>query len=627
MKRCVVPIFLIMFVLASLTLPAQEPYELPHGEVVQILDAPPTPRVSMSPDRETMLLIEYESMPTIAHVSMPILRIAGMRITPHNNSCQVLSFNTGLTLKTVRDGKVRKVGLPAGIKFTGGAWSDDGKWIALTRYLDNGVELWVVDAISGQAKALTPPRLNIVMGGIVWMPDNKRILVQMIPDGRGPAPVEARVPIGPTIQESGGKQTKVATYQDLLKNPFDEALFSYYATGQIALVDVMTGQVQKVGTPGIYASSSPSADFKYLLVTRITLPFSYSVPYFGFARSYEVWDMTGKQVKLIANLPPTEDVPMNGVPLGPRSVNWQALKPATLVWTEALDGGDPEKSAPYRDEVMVLTEPFSGEPREALKTQHRFAGLTWFASPGLAFASESDWKRRWRTTWLVTIDDPSVAPRKIFDLSVQDQYKDPGSPVMINLGGDRVALQENDWIYLSGMGASPQGDHPFLDKMNLKTNEKQRLFQCAEGKYQSFVCFPGASRDRIIVTHESKSEVPNYYLYDLASRKMQALSDFKDPAPQLTGIKKELIKYKREDGVDLSGTLYLPPGYKEGQRLPVVVWAYPLECSGAYNRTLTPFGFQSERRTLWEARDTYINMSPFMHADKINEPILLRRGR
>jgi dipeptidyl aminopeptidase/acylaminoacyl peptidase len=348
--------------------------------------------------------------------------------------------------------------------------------------------------------------------------------------------------------------------------------------------------------------------------------------------------------------------------------------------------------------------------------------------------SEFDWKRRWQTTTLVNIENPQAAPRKIFDLSSQDDYADPGNVVMTTtLSGEQVALQDKDWVYLRGAGASPQGNRPFLDKMSLKTLEKKRLFSCPEGRYEAFVAFPGESRDRILISSESPGEPPNYYLSDLKSKKKAALTDFGDPAPQLTGLKKELIKYKRADGVELSGTLYLPPGYTPGVRLPVVIWAYPLDYSdpqtagqvrdspyrftflrgsselffvtqgyavldgaqmpvigdpktmndtfvgqivsnakaaidtldkmgvgdpkrvgvgghsygafmtanllaqcdlfaagigrsGAYNRTLTPFGFQSERRTLWEARDSYINMSPFMHADKINEPLLLIHG-
>ena len=735
MKKRLFLFSLAVFVLFQFAGFAQEPYKLPPKEVIDILDAPSTPRVTMNPARDTMLLIESESMPAIAYISMPILRIAGIRITPANNSSQVLNFSTAMALKTIKDGKLRKIDLPSGIKFAGASWSEDGKWISFTRYLENGVELWVVDAATGQAKALTGPTVNMVLrGGIAWMPDNKRLLVNMIVDGRGPAPQPPRVPIGPDVQESSGKKAQVATLQDLLKTAFDEKLFDYYATSQLVEVDVMTGQGRKIGEPGIYADANPSSDGKYLLVNRIKRPYSYSVSYGGFAKSYEIWDMSGKLVKLLADLPSNEDVPINGVPKGMRSPNWQALKPATLVWVEALDEGDPEKNVPFRDRVLVLDAPFTAEPKEVFKTENRSAGMTWFDTPGLALAAETNWKKRWRTTWLVDIGKPGVAPKKMFDLNTQDAYNDPGSPVMTTKGGDRVILQDKDWIYLSGPGSSPKGDHPFLARMNLKTMRKEELFRSVDGKYQSFVGFTGEGRDKIIISQESKTEVPNYYLHDLKAKKMQALTDFKDPAPQLTGVKKQLIKYKRDDGLELSGTLYLPADYKEGTRLPAVVWAYPMEygdtstagqvrgstdrftfyrgtsqlffvtqgyavldnatmpvvgdpktvndtfvpqivanakaaidvldkmgvgdpkrvgvgghsygafmtanllahCdlfaagiarSGAYNRTLTPFGFQSERRTLWEAPDTYIKMSPFMSANKIKTPILMIHGQ
>ena len=735
MKKRLTIALLAFLLLAGLPGLAQEPYKLPPKAVLDIVDAPPTPRVSMSPARDTMLLIDSESMPTIAYLSQPIYRIAGIRIMPLNNSIQMLSFSTGLTLKKIKDGTTKKIALPAGIKFAAPRWSIDGQYAVFPRYLDNGVELWVLNVAPGEAKALTPAALNMVVGdGMVWTPDNRHVIAPMVPDGRGKEPEAPRIPIGPNVQVSGGKAVKTATYEDLLKTPYDEKLFDYYATSQIVEVDVTTGHARKIGGPGIYTGATPSPDGNYLLVTRIKRPYSYSLPYSEFARSYEIWSKNGDLVKIVADLPPDEGIPMRGEPTGPRNIDWQPLKPATLLWTEALDGGDPEKDVPFRDRFLALPAPFTAEPKEVLKLQHRAGGLTWLVAPGQALASESNWKKRWRTTYLVDIDQPQTPPRTIFDLSTQDNYADPGSPVLTETKtGDRVVLQDKDWIYLQGNGASPQGDHPFLDRMDLKTLKKERLFQCQDPYYDSFLDFDGASRDRIFINSQSKSEPPNTYLLDLKTKKKQALTDFKDPAPQLTKIRKELVKYKRDDGVDLSGTLYLPADYKEGQRLPVVIWAYPNEyadasmagqvrgsvnrftfyrgtsqlfyvvagyalldnatmpvigdpktmndtfvkqivanakaaidkldqmgvgdpnrvavgghsygafmtanllahCdlfaagiarSGAYNRTLTPFGFQSERRPLWEAKDTYINMSPFMFADKIKTPILMIHG-
>ena len=735
MKRSPVCVLVCLFLLAAAVphLAAQEPYKTPPKEIVDILSAPPTPRVIVSPAMDRLLLVESESMPTIATLSQPILRLAGMRILPSVNSRQIRVFDTALTLKTIKDGKEMKIDLPAGIKFTRPSFSSDGRWISFARYLDDGIELWVADTATGKVRALTAPRLNLVLGEPSWMPGNGKILVSMIAENRGPAPIEPRIPVGPTIQVSGGKQTKVATYQDLLKSPFDEALFEHYATAQLALVDIASGGLESIGRPGLYLQADSSPDGKYLLVDRLKKPFSYSVSAYEFAHAAEIWDPAGNVVKVLADLPAAEDVPMNGVPVGPRWIHWQALKPAMLAWAEALDGGDPEKAVPFRDKIVSLAAPFTGEPREVHKTEKRFDGLKYFETPGQALADEYDFKTYRAVTRLVDMDNPAVPAKILFDLDTQDSYADPGNPVLTWKNGERVILQDKDGVYFAGEGASPKGDRPFLDRRNIKTGETRRLFQCIDGKYQSFVGFAGSDRRDIVITQESQAEVPNYHLYSLKTKKSRPLTAFKDPAPQMTGVKKQLIQYKRNDGIELSGTLYLPADYKEGTRLPAVVWAYPLEygnaatagqvrgstdrftfyrgsshlffltqgyavlddatmpivgdsktvndtfvdqivgnaqaaidaldrlgvadpkrigvgghsygafmtanllahCdlfaagiarSGAYNRTLTPFGFQSEQRTFWEAPETYFKMSPFMYADKIKTPLLMIHG-
>jgi len=735
MKKLIQISFFICTLLSNLTLFAQEPYKLPPQEVIDIVKAPPPPRVSLNPPGEIIFLAEYETMPSIAYMAQPLLRLAGTRITPKYNSRQQTFFYTSLTLKSIKDGKEMDVLLPEGAKLGFPSWSFDGQWLAFPRLTETGFELWVAEAKTGKAKTLTGPVLNATINsGFTWLPDSRHLLVYTIPKDRGAPPKEPEVPVGPNIQETKGKFAKVWTYQDLLQNPYDEELFTYYATSQIIEIDVVSGNSRKISEPDVYLSAEPSPDGKLLLVYRIKKPYSYSVPYYDFTHSYEIWDRDGNLVHLFADLPVADEVPMRGVPKGPRSVGWRALKPAALFWVEALDEGDPEKDVPHRDKLMTQSAPFKEESKEIMKIQHRYWGIDWLQPEGNALVTEYNWKKRWRTTYLVNIDDPSLAPQKIVDISAQDRYKDPGRPVYtVTPQGEYILLQDKDWIYLRGSGASPMGDMPFLDMMNIKTQEKKRLFQCSEGSYEYFVDFVGKSRSQIITQYETKVEPPNYYFFDLKTKKRKALTDYKDPAPQMTGMKKQLIKYTRKDGVELSGTLYLPPDYKEGERLPCVIWAYPIEYSdpdiagqvrgsphtftffrgtsqlffvtqgyalldgaqmpvvgdpktmndtfvdqivssaqaaidkldemgvidpkrvgvgghsygafmtanllahcdlfsagiarsGAYNRTLTPFGFQSERRTLWEAPDLYFKVSPFMHADKINEPILLIHG-
>jgi dipeptidyl aminopeptidase/acylaminoacyl peptidase len=713
----------------------QTPYKLPPKEVVAILDGPPPPFATVSPSREAMLLTDVRPYLSIELLAEPLLRLAGLRINPQIGATQRTVQFAGFSIQPLAGGAARVISLPEKTGFRPHGWSHDGKKIALTRDMSDSVELWIVDVATGGPKPIKGCRLNDVVGdSAIWFKDNRHILVRLVPEGRGPAPRAPRAPIGPNVQESDGRLSQMATFQDLLTSPHDEELFEHFATGQLARVDSETGAIERIGRPALFTSAIISPDEKYLCVTTLRRPFSYRVPYFYFARKTDVWDMTGQPIATVAELPISDDVPRQGVPTGPREINWQPLHDARLVWTEALDGGDPRAKAAHRDKVMALDAPFRAKPAEVMQLQHRFSGFEWLPEKDHALAAEFDRDRRWRTTAFVDLKNPEASRKVIFDLSIHDDYNDPGSPVTVTRpDGVTTVLQDGDSIYLAGRGASPAGARPFLDRMNVKTGEKIRLFQCALESYETSLEFVGDSRTTIVTRHETKTEPPNYFTTDLATGNRTKLTDYHDPAPQLTGVKKELIKYKRDDGVDLSGTLYLPPGYKQGTRLPLIVWAYPLEYSdrstagqvrtspytfprligpsqlffltqgyavlddatmpvvgdpetmndtyveqitasaraaietldkmgvidpkrvgvaghsygafmtanllahtdlfaagiarsGAYNRSLTPFGFQSERRSYWEATNLYTKMSPFTYANKINEPILLIHG-
>jgi dipeptidyl aminopeptidase/acylaminoacyl peptidase len=728
-------LLVVLSLVVVLGVSAQTPYKLPPKEVVDIIDAPPTPRVVMNPTRDAMLLIEYKPQPSIALLSQPYYRIAGLRINPDLNARQRINQDVGLVVKWVADNKEVRIKLPDGAMIGNPSWSNDGSKIAFTRDRDNGAELWVADSKSGVAKAIANIRVNDVLGNpIDWMNDNVHLLVRSVPDGRGKAPEAPKVPIGPTVEETSGKKAGTATYEDLLKNSHDENLFEYYATFQLLSVNSQTGEVSAIGKPAMYSSANFSPDERYILVTRIKRPFSYRVPYQEFTRSIEVLDPKGSVVKTVANFGVSDDVPTQGVQTGPRNIQWQPLYNAKLTWIEALDGGDPRAKAPFRDQVMSLAAPFDDSPKIVVNVQHRFRGFEWSSKKDEALMTEFNREKRWNTTYLVNLTSPENSKKVVFDLSSQDSYGDPGNPVMkMTANGDRVMLQDGDWIYLVGRGATEQGDRPFLDKMNLKTGKKERLFRSDEKSFEGFVSFVKDSRTTAVIRSENKTTPPNYFRVELSGKKRQALTDFKDPAPQLTGMRKELVKYSRPDGVALSGTLYLPPGYQQGQRLPLMIWAYPLEYSdastagqirgspnsftffrgptplffvtqgyavlmdatmpvvgdpetmnntyieqvvasakaaidkmdemgvadrnrvvvsghsygafmtanllahsdlfaagiarsGAYNRTLTPFGFQSERRSFWDAQDLYMKVSPFAYANKIKQPILFIHG-
>lgn len=719
----------------SFNLQAQTPYQKPPKAIMDVLDAPASPFVSVSPSHNRMLLMQSNRYPSIAELSEPMLRLAGLRINPKTNARHMAGRIVGLTLKAIPDGKETKIILPPNASLNPPLWSPDGEQFAVTNVTTSGVELWIANAATGKLRKIPAVKINAAYGEAVqWMPDSKTLLVQTIPVGRGSAPVASEVPIGPNVQENYGKAAPAVTYQDLLKNPHDEKLFDYYATSQLAFVNSVNSRVTQLGKPAVYAGVDVAPDGNHLLLTINHKPYSYSLTAGSFPREVEIWDRSGKLIHKVASLPLQDQVPIEGVPTGPRNINWRPTEPATLVWVEALDGGDTKKKADLRDVVKMLKAPFNGQPVDLIRIQHRFAGLTWGEKNGLVMARDLDRNTRRSRTFMLNADNPSQAPKLIWDLSIQDRYNNPGSPEMKRLpNGQQVMLQSGDNIFLTGQGASPKGDRPFLDRFNLTTLKSERIFRCDENSYESVVELLSDDGSKFITRYETQTTPPNYYIRTANGGDKVALTNFPDPTPQLRGIKKQLVRYKRKDGVDLSFTLYLPPDYKEGTRLPTVVWAYPREFgdasvagqvsgstnrfttiggishlffllqgyailddatmpvigdpetmnntyveqivasaeaainkavemgvtdrdrvgvgghsygafmtanllahsdlfragiarSGAYNRTLTPFGFQSERRTFWEAPDMYFKVSPFMYAQKIKEPILLIHG-
>ncbi|HEY2413018.1 MAG TPA: prolyl oligopeptidase family serine peptidase [Pirellulaceae bacterium] len=707
-------------------------YQRPPKAITDILDAPPTPQVSISPTRDYLLVIDRESYPPIAEVAAPMLRLAGERIDPRTNGPHLPPRGKGLTLQKISDGERRRIELPAEANVGFLQWSPDGKQTAFTITTDAGIELWTARVDDAKAKRVGNFSVNAAYGDPVqWMPDSRTLLVQTIPAGRGPPPAQAQAPDGPTIQESSGRAGPVRTYQDLLKNAHDEALFDYYCTSQLVAAHA-DGHAIPVGKPAVFSNVEHSSDGDHLLIVRIERPYSYVVPALRFPKVVEVWNKSGQVEFTVARLPLADRIPIDGVATGPRSYGWMPTQPATLVWVEALDEGDPKKKVLHRDKLLMLGAPFKDEPAELTKTEHRFSGLTW-GEKGFALVRDYDRDRRWTRTFHISIDKPNQPPRLLWERSINDNYGDPGTPLLKPLpNGRRVAWQSGDSIFLDSEGATPRGDRPFLDKYNLATGEKQRLFQCDDARFESVVALLADDGSQFITRHETPTQPPNYFVRTTGGQR-RTLTDFPDPMPQLRQITKELVIYNRPDGVKLSFTLYLPPDRKPGEALPTIVWAYPREyndadtagqvtgstnrfttingishlflltqgyaildgatmpvvgdpetanntyieqivasaaaaidkaaemgvtdrrrvgvgghsygafmtanllahsdlfCagvarSGAYNRTLTPFGFQSERRTLWEAPDIYLKMSPLLVADKINEPILLIHG-
>lgn len=716
-------------------------YLLPPKEVVAAFEAAPLPQAQLSPDRKVLALTYRNPYPAIAELSQPMLRLAGERVNPRNNGPHRVEQIHAITLKKVADGKETKLALPAGALVMNVRFSADGAHLSFLNRKADRIELWVADTATGLARLVSGlDRLNASTGDpCSWLKDNVTMLCQIVPAGRGPAPKAPAVPTGPYVQETSGKAAPAPTYEDMLESAHDEALFEYYFKSQLAAFNVKTGVKTLIGRPAIFDGVTPAPGGDYVLVARIKRPFSHLIPMGGFPKDLEVWTRRGEVAMTVADIPSGEGVPLTGVPTGPRSVRWRADEPATLLWAEALDGGDSRTKVPFRDKVMAASAPFKDAAREVAKTEYRFGGLQ-FTEKGVGLLSESDRVSRRVRTWIL---EKGADPRKLWERRQDAAYENPGTPVTrggggggfggFGGGGSSPILQIGDSILLIGQGSSPEGDRPFIDRLNLKTLATERLFRSDTKTFESIVAPLDDEAKSILTRAESQTDTPNYFVRDLGASAKRALTAFADPQPQLRGVTRQFVTYARKDGVKLSGTLYLPPGYKQGEKLPVIMWAYPREFgdadsasqitgspnrfttvsgyshmflllsgyaifdnpampiigagetandtyveqlvssgqaaidkvvemgvgdrdrigvgghsygafmtanlmahsrifragfaeSGAYNRSLTPFGFQAERRTFWEVPDLYAKMSPFWNADKIKDPILLMHG-
>lgn len=714
-------------------------YQLPPEAIVSLIDAPQTPSVQLSPDNQTMLLLYRPGLPSIADLSQPELRLAGIRFDPSTNGpSRGQGANMITAMKT--DGTVlgELKGLPADPEIGGLTWSLDGKRFAFTNTTGSTIELWVADLATMSAVRIDEGVNGIFRRTMSWLPDGSIIYLRTLRD-RGKAPVASQVPAGPSIQESEGIQGESRTFQDLLGSVDDEKIFEFYATSELVRWDGQTSA--PLGGKGMITDVSPSPDGKWLLVSLAERPFSYVVPYYYFPSRTEIWDLSGKTVRTLLVKPLQENLPRgyDVVNPGPRNYNWRSDRPASLMWAEALDEGNYyAKEMKFHDQVYSLDAPFAGDPVPFIATEKRFQGIMW-GNDNLAILMEGLSKSRVRVTHTFNPADPQASLKKLWELNSDDRYSNPGFPATVpNAWGRSVLLTADKGrsLFLTGPGASPEGDRPFVDKYDLKTGKTTRLWRSEAPYYETVSEFLDPARGLLLTVRQSVTEVPNYFIRDLRKGTLKQVTKFENPYPQLAGVHKELVTYKRKDGVDLSFTLYLPSGYdrvKDGP-LPTILWAYPREFndpsmagqvsgspytftrispssvlvyvtqgyavlndasfpivgvgdqepndtfveqlvanaeaainkaaemgvtdpkrvavsghsygafmtghllshsrlfaagiarSGAYNRSLTPFGFQSERRSFWEAPELYLEMSPFTHAKKVKDPLLLIHG-
>jgi dipeptidyl aminopeptidase/acylaminoacyl peptidase len=732
-------------------------YQIPPAVMVKLVDAPPPPLLVLSPAHGTdprMLLIEQRSsLPTIADLAEPELRLAGLRFNPKTAAPSRTRYAISLKLQPLPapgaaepPKEITISGLPSKLRVFFAEWSPDGQHIAFVNQgaaPNPGLSLWIIDVPHAHATAVPGIRLNAVLSEPITWIDNGSLAVLAMPAHRGVEPGRSEIPTGPVIQENEGRSTPAPTYEDLLKSPSDESVFEYNATSQLMSVKLVGG-TRPIGKPGIFKSFDASPDGRYILAETLYHPFSYSQPYYRFPTRREVFTVATGAVKLLNDAPLIDNLPIDNdaVEPGPREFSWRDDQPATISWVEAADGGDPKREAPVRDRIFILDAPFTAQPRPIADLSLRFNRVQW-GSDHLAVVTERRWKDR--KLILAAVDPATGTMTKLYEGSAQDRYHDPGRPMLVRNAQGRLVLQvtpDNKAIYFSGLGASPKGDTPFVAVMPVGENATEtRLWQSQPPYLETPLAVVLADTPEVIARRESVEQSPNYFLAAIASdtptqvKQWTQVTSFPNPYAGIPMPTHQLLHYKRADGVDLTADLYLPAGYTRSQGpLPTLMEAYPAEFksrsaasqvtgspyeftrisagspiffttsgyavlanaaipiigegsaepndtyveqlvdgakaaieagaatgavdprrvgvmghsygafmtanllahsdmfragiarSGAYNRSLTPFGFQNEERTYWQAPDVYYKMSPFSYADKIKTPILLIHG-
>lgn len=735
-------VLLFLFLFGNLLAQEKLDYQNPPAAILELVEAPMAPTVRIDSKGENVILFYRDPYKSISELSETELRLGGLRINPKTNIGSRTTYYNNLKVKKTTAKEPRQVsGLPQNARLSDFTISPDEKLIAFLNTTENEVQLWLGDIENATATKLSSEKINANLGDpINWFKDSKSILIKTIPSTRKELinTLES-IPSGPTITVSDGEKAQNRTYQDLLGSPNDEFNFEQLALSEIKKVS-LNGTASNFLPVAMYDDLDFSPDGKYVMVNTIKKPFSYIVPYFRFPFETNIYNNNGNLIKKVNDVPLNEVQPKGfmATRTGKRSMNWRADHPATIYWAEALDEGDPEIKVDFRDAVYELNAPYEANPKLLLKTINRYSGITW-SDENLALATDRWWNDRNTKTYIFNPSSAAETPKIIFDRNYQDRYNDPGSFVTKrNEYDERILEINNGRAYLIGEGFSDKGQFPFIDEFDLKTQKSKRIYESPyTDKLETLTSAIDMKKGKILVRIESQQEYPNYYFKNIFKKNsLSPVTTFDNPFKSLQSVHKEVISYKREDGLELEGTLYLPVGYNKDskEKLPMILWAYPREYkdmnsasqstsnpnkfiypywgsplywvtqgyvvldnasfpivgegenqpndtfvkqlvgnakaaidavdkrgyvdrdrvavgghsygafmvanllshsnlfaagiarSGAYNRTLTPFGFQSEERSYWDAPDVYNTMSPFMQADKMKTPMLLIHG-
>lgn len=764
---------------------AKETYVTPPSAIAKLVTAPrqnQSPLTDLSPDRTHFMRLVSEGLPSVQTFGKPHYYFAGLQVDYQANRARALTNRgaVGIAIVEAATGKTTTIDAPRGASIASPAWSPDGSRIAFLALFPDATRLYVAEVATGKVRQLTAaPLLATLVTSVDWTANGSKVAAVLIPEGRKAEPKRPAIETGPLVRLTDAQKNKTRTYASLLRDEFDKELMAYYVTGQLATIDVKSGAVSRIGAPAMIAAVDPSSDGKYFRLTRMETPFSYIVQYNNFAQREELWDASGAVVTTLVTRPLREgDTPVADGPTAAeasdtarRNFGWlpdggglyflkQDPAPARTNGADTADAPrGPQANARRKDKLFAWAPPFAtGSEKLLHESETRMAGVLFAEDAKMAFVAENangigqvyatyfDEPGKRYSLWRLRGLTASVGRRGGFfgggrggaGADSLTFYQNPGD-LMVRRGtrGGDVAMISSDGAHAFFEGTryfkdwQSQAPRGFVDKVEIRTGKKTRLFEGAADVYESVAASLDDDFTKAVITRESPTMVPNTYVRDVASGSVTPLTRNADLTPEFTNAIRKRVEVTRADGIKFLVNVTLPQDYRAGTRLPAMLWLYPYEFTdqagydrtlrteninrfpqagprtieylvtqgylvanfsppvigsqgrmndnyvtdlqknlaavideldrqgwidrtklaigghsygafttvnalvhtpyfkagiagdGMYNRTLTPSGFQSERRDFWEGQQTYLEMSPFFKADQMTGALLM----
>ena len=710
-------LLLLAALAASTSTNAQQiAFQRPPKVFEELALATQTPRPVFNDDCSAIMLLYGNGTVPIADIPTNDLCLATVRIDP-NRYCRMIEKGYyKASLKPIPNGEEIEIcNLPEGSTIIHAAWYPTGDKVLIFNREKDGVYLYSASLENGSATRISNRRINTTARKFIeWTSDTEFITACVVEGRQAP---ERGTPIGPVVQESLGKKTRKRTVQGLLRDDFDMQALKFYFTSQ--LVHFTSSGEKEIGKPALYRTINISPNREFLMIYRVVEPYSCEAKFMSLKSVVTIEDLEGNIVKTVKQR---------------SKLSWRSDRPATLIWCVNAKKDNPD----YKATIYEQDAPFTEDRRIVVRTTKPFEKIYW-CNDNLALVVEKE-----KNKVVISSFKPGDSDlHTIVSYNSKNIYDHlPGEPIMVRNHYGRKVLwtnEEGNEVMFIGEGYTPDGQIPNLTLYKLDGGGSKVIWKSKAPYFEKIIAAKDPTARIFITSRESFEEPTNFYLSNLKKRSRVAITDLPEPYPALKGITRQLLTYKRADGLELKSFVWLPAGYnaKRDGKLPILIWAYPrgyksaeeaarpkyslythpkipttgssalfwltqgycvmesmamplipmeghkkandtfveqltmnaeaaikalseagygdpnrvaigghsygafmtanllthtklfkagIARSGAYNRSLTPYGFQDENRDYWSAMELYHEMSPFDHANKLSGALLLVHG-